>query len=289
MSHNHSHEINLHPINVRKSSGDEVPFDIQKLKHALLNSGARLDELDYIVEQVLEMAYDGMSTKRIYQVAYDILRKESKNAAGRFRLKKAINDLGPSGYPFERFIGRLYQHAGYQVKVGQIVQGRCVSHEVDVIAENEHEIVMVECKFHSEQGRKSDVKVALYIKARFDDIKARMEAEGLLNHKTFRGSVATNTRFTEDAIEFGTCAGMSLIAWDYPSKLNLRNWVESSNLHIVTALSSATKKIKQILLEHNIVLCKEIIEQEHRLKEIGIPVPMIDQIVNEAKEITKRG
>jgi len=275
----------IHIINIRKSSGEIVPFDLQKLRKALVRAGAKRNELKQIEEEIFYQLYEGITTKRIYQIAYNILKHKSKNAAGRYRLKKAIFDLGPSGYPFEKFIGRLFINKGYQVTVGEIVQGNCVTHEVDVIAENEEEIIMVECKFHRQQGRKSDVKVVLYIKSRFDDIFDTFKKEGRYPNKKFKGYIATNTRFTDDAVSYADCSGISLISWSPSSKNNLQKWVEETNFHLVTALSSATKKIKQRLLEHDIVLCRDLINNKKQLQDIGIPNSVIKKIVKEAQEI----
>lgn len=274
-------------IKIKKNSGELVPFDFQKLRTALHRAGAKNSELAKIEDEVFYQLYDGISTKRIYQIAYDILKRESKNVAGRYRLKKAIFDLGPSGYPFEKFVGRLFENKGYEVKVGQIVQGKCVTHEVDVIAENDKEVIMVECKFHQQQGRKSDVKVALYIKSRFDDIQDQIKREGLYPNKKFRGFIATNTRFTDDATAYATCSGVSLISWNYPKGENLQAWIENTNYHLITALSSATAKVKQKLLENDIVLCRDIIEQGHQLQKLGLTIPAINKMVREAKAITE--
>jgi len=272
-------------INVRKNSGELVPFDFQKLRTALIRSGANEIELKKIEKEIFFQLYDKITTKRIYQIAYNILKRKSKNAAGRYRLKKAIFDLGPSGYPFEKFMGRLFENRGYKVKVGEIVQGNCITHEVDVIAENDEEIIMVECKFHHQQGRKSDVKVALYIKSRFDDIHAQIKKEGLYPNKKFKGYIATNTRFTNDAKTYSRCSNVSLISWDYPRDNNLQNWVDNTNYHLITALSSATKKTKQILLENDIVLCRELIEKQTELLSLGIPPQVIKKMTKEAKII----
>lgn len=278
----------VHILKVKKSSGELVPFDFQKLKSALLRSGAQKEEIDQIVDDIFEQVYDGISTKKIYQIAYRILKKESHNAAGRYRIKKAIFDLGPSGYPFEKLLGRLFRHEGYEVKVGQIVQGKCITHEVDVVAENETEIVMVECKFHKQQGRKSDVKVALYIKARFDDIHEQIIKENLYPKKKFSGYIATNTRFTDDAEMYGRCSKISLISWDFPIENNLQSWIEKSGFHLITALSSATKKQKELLLEHDIILCRDIIDQPERLSKLGFSNSAIAKLKKESMQILGR-
>ena len=88
-------------------------------------------------------------------------------------------ELGPSGFPFEKFVAAIIKEEGYQTEVGVIVQGACVTHEVDVVATTDHQHIMVECKYHNQQGRVNDVKIPLYIQSRFLDIeKQHHEVEG---------------------------------------------------------------------------------------------------------------
>jgi len=54
----------------------------------------------------------------------------------------------------------------------QKVRGKLVEHEIDVVAWNEEKLIMVEAKFHNQLGVKTDLKVILYVKERFDDLSA---------------------------------------------------------------------------------------------------------------------
>ena len=272
-------------IIVIKNTGEKVVFDIEKLKQALLRSGASNDEVTLVVNEVTTRLYNGIHTKKIYQIAYNILRRKSKRTAGRYRLKQAVMELGPSGYPFEKFMGRLFENRGYQTQVGQIVQGKCVTHEIDVIANNGQEQVMVECKFHSNKAQKSDVKVSLYIQSRFLDVKAAWEQKEELKHLKLFGMIATNTRFTEDARDFANCIGLRIISWDYPSKNNLRNWIDQSGYHPITALQSLRKKDKQLLLENNLVLCRELKSNQPLLHKLGFNQSIIKKVLNEAEKL----
>jgi hypothetical protein len=125
-------------IQVIKSSGELVEYDRDKLKSALLRSGADKANLDKIIKLIEKKLYNGISTHKIYQLSYKILKSVSKNIAGKYKLKKAVLELGPSGYPFERFVARLLECSGYKVEVGVVVPGQCVTHEVDVIGLKEH-------------------------------------------------------------------------------------------------------------------------------------------------------
>ncbi|NOX46148.1 MAG: ATPase [Chlorobi bacterium] len=271
-------------IEIRKKSGEKALFDPDKLRQSLERSGANPGDIETILKQVEEKIYDGISTHKLYQMAYAILRKISNYAAGRYRLKKAILQLGPTGYPFERFVGELLRHQGFEAEVGQIVQGNCVQHEVDVVAKKGDTKHMIECKFHSDTSRKSDVKVALYIHSRFLDVKKQWEKSPDENIKNYKGWVVTNTRFTEDAMQYGKCAGLNLLSWDYPQHRSLRQIVDEIGLHPITALQSLTVKEKQEILKTDVVLCRNITKEV--LENAGIKGRRINAILKEARELS---
>jgi hypothetical protein len=146
---------------ITKTSGELVPFDPDKLRRSLLRAAADHDVAERIVANMSARITQGMSTRQLYRMAFGLLHKRSHHAAARYRLKQGILDLGPSGFPFERFIARILEHDGYAVEVGVVVQGQCVSHEVDVVADKGAQHFLVECKYHNSPGRICDVKVPL--------------------------------------------------------------------------------------------------------------------------------
>ncbi len=274
------------PIYVTKGNGDRVPFEEDKLRRALKNSGAGTLEVEKVLAAVKKTLYQGIGTHKIYQTAYRILKKSSHHSAGRYRLKKAIMELGPSGYPFEKFVGRLMESKGYRATVNVIAQGKCVNHEVDVVARNDSEQIMIECKFHSDSKRNCDVKVALYIHSRFQDVSAEWKKTDPDAGIQYTGMVATNTRFSEDAIRYAKCAGLKLVSWDYPNGNSLKDWIDRSGYHPVTSLSYLKKAEKQRLLEKGVVLCRDVKENELLLKEMGIPDNRIKKLLSEANQLS---
>ncbi|KYG79307.1 ATPase [Roseivirga seohaensis] len=274
---------------ITKASGEKAPFSPAKLKLSLERAGAGSSMIDRIVSEIEAQLFEGMSTKKIYSQAFSMLRKHSKPAAGRYKIKQAILELGPTGYPFEKFVGEILKHQGYRTKVGVIIQGHCVSHEIDVEAQKDNRHFMVECKFHNRQGYKCDVKIPLYIKSRFEDVKKQWEKRKDHTNKFHEGWVVTNTRFTEDAIQYGKCSGLKLIGWDYPQQGSIRDRINLSGLHPVTCLTSLTKAEKQKLIDKMIVLCKELCEKPKVLEEIGISRTRIKKIIKEGEEICSSG
>jgi Holliday junction resolvase len=265
-----------------KASGEKVSFSIEKLYHSLERSGANEETIKAVTNEVKSQLYEGITTKKIYQIAFSLLKKYSKPTAAKYKLKEAIMELGPSGYPFEKYIGEILKHQGFQVKVGEIVKGHCVNHEIDVIAEKDEKHFMIECKYHNTRGIFCDVKIPLYIQARFKDVEEEWKAIPGHRMKFHQGWVVTNTRFSTDAIQYGLCAGLHLVGWDFPQKESLREQIDTSGLYPITCLISLTKSEKQQLLDSKVVLCKEICKDHQLLLNAGVSSNRMDTILKEA-------
>jgi Holliday junction resolvase-like predicted endonuclease len=275
---------NRHP-QITKSSGASVPYEANKLRGSLLRSGATEDLCDRIVRQVKGMLYPGITTEEIYRRAYTLLRAESDRHAGRYKLKQALLELGSSGFPFERFVGALLTQQGFEVEFDLILPGRCVKHELDVVAQRDGEKRFVECKYHQQRGQKTDVKVSLYIHARFQDLESQLQSHHPQDHPHFEGWIFTNTRFSDDAETYGCCAGLHLVSWDFPAKGNLKDMVASTGLYPISCLSTMTPAEKEELFNHNIVLCNELRNNEHTMKRAGLSEQRILKVLEEAARI----
>jgi Holliday junction resolvase len=272
-------------VMVTKASGEEVVFSMEKLRQSLRNSGATEEQVEKVIKAIEPQLFNGISTKKIYNWAFSILKKSTDSVAAKYQLKKAITEFGPSGFPFERFIGKLFERKGYHVKVGVVEQGTCVSHELDVVASSDTEHMMMECKFHSMQGKMSDVKVPLYIHSRFNDVKSQWLLNKQLKDKQLKVWVVTNTRFSPDAVRYATCAGLNLLSWDYPLNESIKVMIDRYKHYPITCLTLLTKSEKEHLLENNVVLCSELKEDYARLNALHIPEKRIQQIKKELEKL----
>lgn len=273
------------PMLVTKFSGDVVPFDESKLSNSLKRAGAPKESIIKILQRVKHDMYDLKSTALIYKEAFSMLKKLSKASAARYKLKKAIMELGPTGFPFEKYVAELFRHQGYAVENNVIMQGKCVSHEVDVLARRYNIVSFVECKFHSRQGLKSDVKISMYFKARIDDLKTANELKKEFKEYQLQGYLVTNTRFTEDAMEYAKCEKLKLISWDYPYNESLKDKIELAGLYPLTCLTTLTKKEKLNLIKKGHVLVKEIAANPQLLKSIKMSDHRNRNIMNEINEL----
>ena len=268
-------------IFIIKNNGTREEFQSDKLRESLGKAGASTDATDKIVSHITREIEDGMSTTVIYRHAFELLHKMAEPAVARYSLKRAIADLGPSGFPFEKFVAEIFKAKGYETLTDQIIEGSCVSHELDVVAWNENKLIMAEAKFHNELGIKSDLKVALYVKARFDDLKGKEFFYGSKRTLT-DGLLITNTNFTEKAIQYSECAGAKLIGWNYPRVGNLHDMVEDGNLHPITCLETLSKSEKRSLMDKGIVLCKTVRENPESLRSVGFNQEAIERVKQES-------
>ncbi|MBD3231929.1 ATPase [Candidatus Dependentiae bacterium] len=271
---------------IKKASGEKEVFDFKKLFSSLKKTGASKDSIDKIIEKVKKEKFDKgkqfNTAHEIYKFAHRFLKKYDQGVAGRYSIKYALKDLGPTGYPFEKFVGQIFKELDFKIKLNQIVKGKCVSHELDVVIFNNSIPDFIECKFHNYRGIKTHLQVILYVKARLDDLNGIKK-----NKKYNKACIVTNTKFTKHAIDYAQCEKLKLIGWSYPKKDNLAQLIDKTKLHPITALSNLNKKQKKFLVENSIVLCKQLYKNKKMLGRLNFSKNKIDKVINEAKAICK--
>lgn len=247
-------------IKIKKATGRIEDFNEQKLLNSLVRSGADPASAREVVNEVIRQIKPHMSTKKIYRLAYKYLKQYNRATVLRYSLKEALLRLGPSGYPFEKYVGEILRNSGYNVRVGVILEGKCVSHEVDVLAENNEEIIFTECKYRNNAEGAHDVKTALYVHARHEDLLAVLKKK--YSKRKLTGWLVTNTRFTDDAIQYAECSGMKVLSWGYPKKKSLEKMIEEGRLYPVTVLAGLNARQIHTLIEHDIFLMRDLIKKD---------------------------
>jgi Holliday junction resolvase-like predicted endonuclease len=270
---------------VTKASGEKVLFSVGKLRLSLRKSGADEQQVEEVLRQLEPKLFEGISTKKIYRFAFGILKKLSNAVAARYSLKQGIMQLGPSGFPFEKFVAELLRAQGYTTEIGVFVEGHCVRHEIDVIAVKEGKRAMIECKYHNLHRNKSDVKIPMYIHSRFRDVEKVWPSEKEFEIRFHEVWVMTNTRFTDDAIRYASCMQMKLIGWDYPSKGGIKDLVDSFHLYPLTCLTTLTHTEKQKLLDMRVVLSSELLHQEALLHRVGVRDKRLQLVLQEVTNL----
>ena len=202
------------------------------------------------------------TSKEIYRLAHARLRKASRACGLRYTLKQALFRLGPTGYPFERYVADIYRDYGYRTEVGTTLKGRCVSHEIDVLAVNDKEVTVMECKYHNAKGTTTDIKVALYVDSRVRDLEPTMIAA--YPGRKYFGRLVTNTRCTADAVEYCRCRNLDVLSWSYPRKRSLEEMIEKRKLYPVTIVAGIRAGLVQRLIEEGILPLRELLAIDQR-------------------------
>jgi len=278
----------VNTVNIIKASGEIEPFSEQKLRRSLERANAPPELAQDIINHIKSELKEGMKTSEIYSHAFSLLKSKERFTAGHYSIKKALLELGPSGYPFEQIVAELLKSDGYIVETDKIIEGHCVSHEVDVVARKDNHLVLVECKFHNRAGYKTDVKVALYVNARFWDIKKHLLGKAAWNENNLEAWLITNTKVSSEAIRYSTCTGIRAIGWGYPyDGRNLQYLLEESGLLPLTCITSLTRTQKKRLLEQGLVLCHEIAEQKEILRLMDLGKSKIAEVLKEVQGLCR--
>jgi hypothetical protein len=255
-----------------KASGQSEEFRILKLVDSLIRSGASEKIAWDIARKVEQQITPTFHTKQIFRLAKRLLRQYNRAVDMKYSLKKAIYALGPAGFQFEKYFAGILKVYGYSVEVDRILQGYCVSHEVDVLARKDDQSFVIECKYHSSSGNPTDVKVALYIHSRFQDIKKANDLKRAAGFTLAQGWLVTNTRCTSDAIKYAECAGLKIVSWKYPEHESLEKMIEAKRLYPVTVLSSLRKNSLDILFRNDILFAQEIagMDEQSFIRKSGL-------------------
>jgi hypothetical protein len=268
---------------ISKADGSKEVFDPVRLIGSLRRAGAGAHVAARIAEAITATVTPGMSSKEIYAKAFTLLRKEERPVAARYGLRRALLEFGPSGHPFEDFVSHLLRAEGWQVETRKIVQGKCVSHEVDLYASHaeENTYLAAELKYHNDPGYKTDLKVALYVKSRFDDI---FDCDPKMRSCPIdRGLLVTNTKFTSEAIAYAECAGVELLGWGYPANDSLFMRMGRAKIYPITTLSGLTHAEKRLLVDQGVIAVDQILADRGKLDILHLSPVQVGDLMAEAE------
>ena len=170
---------------------------------------------------------------------------------------------------------------GYKTRTRVMVKGRCIEHEVDVVLDKDGKTIGAELKFHNTPGFKTDLKTALYVRARYWDIQwgaeDRKEKAGI-----DEGWLVTNTKFTGNAIDYASCSGIKLLGWSYPKQNGLLEEMCRAKVYPVTTLTTLSRAEKRLLVEQGVVAVDELLRGSSSLDVLRLSPSRIGEIRAEA-------
>lgn len=264
---------------ILKSTGKVEYFSAKKLQKSIERTGLKPKECREIAKEISTRIKPGTSTRDIYKTAIKLVQQKSQTAAVYYSLKKALLDLGPTGYEFEHYVAKYFEALGYKTFVGITLQGEHVRHEVDVVASKSNYQIYTECKFHN-NARKNDIKTVLYVKARWDDLKKGPDGKYLRGYY-----VASNTAFTTDALEYAKGVGLNLLGVNAPEEESFLDKIRLYKLYPITSLRRLKRSLVAQLLSKKIIMCIDLLKERSLLLKLGMTAPEVDLLFVDINKI----
>lgn len=263
-------------MKVTKSSGDVQEFSEKKIYSSVKEAGGSSKLAKEAIKEVKKNYTKNMPTKKILQILIEFLKKEPA-VSEKYDLKRAIMDLGPSGFPFEKFFSKILKEYGFETKVGQKIKGKRIFHEVDVIAKKKKKF-MIECKYHNHKGTITKLHPAMYTYARFLDLK---------KHNFDSSWLVTNTRCSPDALNYSKSVKQKVTSWKYPKKQSLEKLIERKKLYPITILHSIDENLKHKFFEKDLIILKDFekISQEELKIEFNLTEEKAKEIIKDIYQI----
>ncbi|MBU4023163.1 restriction endonuclease [Patescibacteria group bacterium] len=264
--------------------GEKEPFSSVKVFQSAKRAGASSALAKEISKKIETLVYDGMETKEIFLKVKKFLRDKDEQAGIRFNLREAMRKLGPSGFPFEKYIGEIFSVNGFKVELNQIIIGKYVDYEIDFIAQKENLVYLGECKFRHRRGERIDMPITLAFSAKFEDIKQGNYFKKFENCE-IKPIIVTNAKFSSQAKKYAKGVGIELLGWNYPDNKGLEKMIETEDLYPITIFSSLNGFLVDIFSQNKLMLAKDILKfsPEQLAKKLKINQSKVLPIIQEAR------
>lgn len=272
-------------INAR---GEKEPFSYQKVYRSARRVGASKKLAREIAQKIEKDVYSGAKTSDIFREVKQLLHQETPAAALRFNLKQGMRRLGPTGFPFEKYIAGIFAKLGFEVQLNQFIPGACSKYEIDFLTKKEGILRLGECKYRNLPEAKIDINVALANYARFLDIEnGGFFQKKPLNGLSVKSIIVTNTKFTQSTIRYSQCVGVELLGWKYPKNKGLEYIVDTHKLYPITVLPSLSNYLAEFFAGKQMMLAQDIVglTVKQTAREAQAPEKKIEALVKEAKTL----
>jgi hypothetical protein len=239
-------------LSVIKESGEKEAYSKDKFCSSLKEAGAPEGMVQNVCTLLEKDLTSDVTTSEIFRRASKYLQEQNIYVAARYNLKRGIQNLGPAGFHFEHLVEVMLQTLGFQTKRNQILNGECVSHEVDVLGEKDGTTYILEAKYHNQYGVKTHIDDVMYAEGRMEDICRRNP------ERQFRVWLVTNTKFTEKAIDYAKCRNLILTGWNHPKGESLEETISKHHLYPITVFPSVERYELEQFAKENIMLARDL-------------------------------
>lgn len=231
-------------IFVTKYNGSLEEYDREKVIRSILAAGIGKEDVLKVLSQVEEKLYDKIPTVELYRLVNQELESASFNEDRHlYRLRERLSEM--DSIDFEKFVASLLENEGYKTKWNTIAEGKCVEHQIDVIAQKNDEIYFVEVKHHRNQHRECGLGTIIELWGRLDDLRDGF-GKGLSKYDFTNAWLFCNNKFSEHARRYAQAKNLLLTGWKYSNfGTNLEKLVEKKGAGEVSKLMTKLKSERQ--------------------------------------------
>jgi len=270
--------------------GEKEPFSFQKVYRSARRVGASKKLAQEIANNVEKDLRPGIKTTEIFRKVKRDLKLKEPQAALRFNLKQGIKKLGPTGFPFEKYVGEIFSRNGFQVQLNQHISGSCSFYEIDFLAKKGNLLYVGECKYRNAPGGRVHLDTALANYARFLDIKKGRFFQKTLKGLRLKSLLVTNTKLTSQAISYSECVGVKCLGWKYPKSKGLEYIIDSQELYPITVLPSLKHYLANIFASQNMMIVEDVLNLDIKkfAKKTKVPLKHLMPLIKEARTLLNR-
>jgi hypothetical protein len=182
---------------------------------------------------------------------------------------------------FEAYVRAILARDGFEVSPNQLLIGKCVNHEVDGVARKNGFIYFLEVKHHLNYHIPTGLDESRIARAVLEDV-AEGFALGRSDLKIDGAMIITNTRYSQEAIQYGKCRGILQVGWSSPTGHGLQDLVTETNLFPLSCLRGLKRDVREKLANSGIVLFEQMLNEE--TAELARKTVLPQHIIRKIKE-----
>jgi len=272
-------------VNVRKWDGTLEPFDRGKAVRTCHRLKLSQREAEEVVDEIERRLYEGIPSKSIMDMILEFGKSHRSHLGHMVDLREAMAAMRPKP-DFEQFVAILLQEAGYKTVTNQVLYGKCVDHEIDVIALKEGETIYVEVKHHTQPHTFTGLDTFLEVNSVFEDLKDGYLA-GRHSFNFTRPLLVLNTKVSDHARRYSACRGIGAIGWSIPEHAGIESMVHEKSLYPVTIFKGVDPKVFARLGDVGIFTVRQLAESDAReiSRKSGISMETLSYMVDRSGDI----
>ncbi|MHA1664336.1 MAG: ATP cone domain-containing protein [Candidatus Njordarchaeales archaeon] len=272
---------------VIKADGSKQIFQREKIIRTCIRLGAKKRTAEEVAERIENEIPKEVSTSIILDLIYKHLQELMPILKHVVDLRYSISRLR-SKPEFETFVRLVLEEYGYIVYPNQILQGKCVEHEVDGVAVNNEGSHLLEIKHHEKYHTMVGLDVIRNARATFEDILDGFY-EGLSSIEPVGYIVVCNTKFSLHARRYAECRNIRLIGWRQPKDFGLERMIEEKKIYPITMLKAFEVSEIYKLGAAGIVTLKQFVNYSPKnlIDILGASQERINRLLSLANRILK--